>query len=206
MTHTNAMPPVWFRLPPGFHDITPEDRASLDAVAQSLNSSDAQRELAQLMDGLDELAGLNVVHTAIGLHPDDPVGVCASLFSMTVQLADDHNPRAAVARTALDIARSPVWDVSTRRCIDLPSALPCYLVAGTMTLSGSKQQVFQARITTCHPAGVHVLVLDITSAAIQHGDAYTEILEAITQTVSFTDPQPAPPSTTLTSRISEVLR
>ncbi|MEU9378274.1 hypothetical protein AB0D94_31560 [Streptomyces sp. NPDC048255] len=205
MTHKDGMPPVWFRLPPGFHDIGPEDRASLDAVAQALDSQDAQRELAQLMDGLDELAGLDVVHTAIGLHPDDPVGVCTSLFSMTVRLAGDPSPRVAAARTALGIARSPLWEASLRRCIDLASSLPCYLIAGTLALSGSKQRVFQARIAACHPGGMHVLVLDLTSAAIQHGAAYTDILEAIAHTISFTDPNPSPSAAPMTSRISELL-
>ncbi|MFG2981520.1 hypothetical protein ACGFYQ_09700 [Streptomyces sp. NPDC048258] len=203
--HETALPPVWFRLPPGFHDIGPEDRTILDSVAQALGSPDAQRELAQLVDGLDELAGHGVVHTAIGLHPDEPVGVCTSLFSLSVRPAIDPNPRASVARTALGIARSTVWETSTRRFIDLPSSLPCYLVAGTIDVPRVQQQVFQARIATSHPGGLHVLILDLTSAATQHHGAYTDILEAIALTLTFTDPNPSPPLAPPTSRILEVL-
>ncbi|WP_328928690.1 hypothetical protein OG429_31820 [Streptomyces sp. NBC_00190] len=203
--HETALPPVWFRLPPGFHDIGPEDRASLDAVAHALGSPDARQELAQLVDGLDELAGLGVVHTAIGLHPDEPVGVCTSLFSLSIRPTDEPNPRVAAARTALGIARSAAWAASARRFIDLPSSLPCYLVAGTINVPRAQQHVFQARIATSHPGGLHVLVLDVTSAATQHHGAYTEILEAIALTLSFTDPDPSPPPAPRASRILEVL-
>ncbi|WP_405677593.1 hypothetical protein OG239_34385 [Streptomyces sp. NBC_00868] len=205
MTRETAMPPLWFRLPPGFHDIRPEHRAALDAVAQALGSPDAQRELTQLMDGLDQLVGYDVVHTAIGMHPDEPTGVCTSLFSLTTRPADHANPRVAVARTALGIARSNVWDTATRRFIDLPSSLPCYLVAGAITLPRGGRQVFQARIATSHPAGLHVLVLDLTTAAIQYYEAYTDILEAVAHTLTFTDPNPRPPGPPTTSRLLEVL-
>ncbi|MFD9264388.1 hypothetical protein ACFWB1_26260 [Streptomyces goshikiensis] len=52
-----------------------------------------------------------------------------------------------------------------------------------------------------------MLVLDLTSAATHHADAYTEIIEAVTHTVSFSDPSsdPALPSEARTSRILEVL-
>ncbi|MFD3805586.1 hypothetical protein ACFWTC_18660 [Streptomyces sp. NPDC058619] len=158
------------------------------------------------MDGFDRLHGLDVVHTAIGMHPEEPVGVCTSLFSLTARLADDPAPRVAVARTALGVARATVWNASARRCIDLPSSLPCYLVAGTMTPPNAEREVFQARIATSHPGGRHVLVLDITSASTQHHEAYTDILEAVAHTLVFTDPHPAPPRVPMTSRILDVLQ
>lgn len=202
----NGVPPLWFRLPPGFHDVGPEDRAALDTIAQAMDSPAAQRDLAHLMDGFDRLHGLDVVHTAIGLHPEEPVGVCTSLFSLTARLADDPNPRVAVAKAALGIARSTVWNASAQRCIDLPSSQPCYLVAGTVAPPHAEWEVFQARITTSHPGGSHLLVLDLTSASAEHHEAYADILEAVAHTLLFTDPHPAPPRIPITSRILDVLQ
>ncbi|MDX3533534.1 hypothetical protein PV721_03935 [Streptomyces sp. MB09-01] len=56
-----------------------------------------------------------------------------------------------------------------------------------------------------HPDGLHLLVLDLTSASTQHADAYTDILEAVAHTVLFTDPEPSTPTATKTSRVLEVL-
>ncbi|MFJ3725882.1 hypothetical protein ACIPYQ_25410 [Streptomyces sp. NPDC090045] len=205
MTHQRSSPPVWFRLPPGFHDIGPGDRASLHAVAEALDSPDAQHDLSRLMDGLEELAGHSVVHTAIGLHPEEPNGLTTSLFSLTIRQVDQPNPRLAVARTALAIAGSPLWTSSVRRFVDLPSALPCCLVAGIISVPDVEQQLFQARVATVHPDGLHVLVIDLTSASTQHAGAYTDIIEAVAHTILFTDPEPSAPKTTGTSRILEVL-
>ncbi|MFB7174171.1 hypothetical protein ACFCYM_25620 [Streptomyces sp. NPDC056254] len=199
------VPSVWFRLPPGFHDIASDDRDSLDGVAEALASPDAQEELSRLMDGLDELEGHGVVHTAIGLHPEEPTGVATSLFSLTIRPAAQTNPRLTVARAALGIARSPLWINSTRKFIELESGLPCSLVAGIITLPGVEHQLFQARIATAHPDGLHLLVLDLTSASAQYADAYTEILEAVAHTIRFSDPNPNPATAKGTSRISEVL-
>ncbi len=205
MTQQTHIPPVWFRLPPGFHDIGPGDAASLDAFAEALGSPAAQRELSRLTDGLEELRGHDVVHTALGFHPEEPVGVATSLFALTIRRIEQPNPRLAVARTALAIARSPLWTSSVRRFVDLPSALPCGLVAGVVSVPGIDHPQFQARLATVHPDGPHLLVLDLTSACTQHADAYTDILEAVAHTIQFTDPDPGVPKAAGTSRILEVL-
>ncbi|MFD7784320.1 hypothetical protein ACFV4Q_14660 [Streptomyces nojiriensis] len=205
MTNQNSTPQVWFRLPPGFYDIAPGDAASLAAFAEALDSPAAQRELSELMEDLDELAGHNIVHTALGFHPEEPVGATISLFSLTVRRIEQPDPRLAVARTALAIARSSLWTNSVRRFIDLPSALPCCLVAGIISVPEVEHQLFQARITTAHPDGLHLLVLDLTSASSQHADAYTDILEAVAHTLQFTDPYPSVPKAAGTSRILDVL-
>ncbi|MFE5624757.1 hypothetical protein ACFQ8S_22095 [Streptomyces virginiae] len=205
MTRQIPTPPVWFRLPPGFHDIGPEDRSALDAFAEALGSPDAQRELSQLIDGLEELSDHHVVHTAIGLHPEEPVGIATSLFSLSVQPAEQPNPRLTVARTGLGIARSPHWTSSVRRFIDLASGLPCCLVAGTISVPDVEHRLFQARVATVPPDGLHLVVLDLTSASTQHADAYTDILEAVAHTILFSDPEASAPKTAGTSRILEVL-
>ncbi|MFE2328524.1 hypothetical protein ACFXD5_32275 [Streptomyces sp. NPDC059385] len=200
-----STPPVWFRLPLGFHRISPNDRGALQDIAGALGSREAQQELTALVDGLDELAGHHVVYTAVGLHPDEPAGLSASVFSVTAHPGEPGGLRLKVARTALAIARGALWNDSVRRLIELPSGLPCYLIAGTISVPGSQQQLYQAKVTTAHADGLHVLVLDLTSAAIQHSEAYTDIIEAISYTVTFSDPDPSPPSAPRTSRILEVL-
>ncbi|MET9569767.1 hypothetical protein ABZY34_11620 [Streptomyces virginiae] len=157
------------------------------------------------MDGLAVLAGHHVVHTALGLHPDDPTGVCTSLFSLTIRATEEVDLNPSLARTALAIAKSPLWTSQVRRPVELPSALPCYLIAGTIALPGTGQQLFQARVATAHADGRHALVLDLTSAAIHQADGYTDIIEAIAHTLRFTDPDPSRASTPGTSRILEVL-
>ncbi|MFG2484327.1 hypothetical protein ACGFSI_16380 [Streptomyces virginiae] len=205
MTQQSITPPVWFRLPPGFNDIGPSHRESVNAFAEALGSTAAQREVSQLIDGLDELAGHGVVHTALGFHPEEPDGVSTSLFSLTVRSVDQPNPRLAVARTALAIARSSLWTSSVRRFIDLPSALPCCLVTGIISVPNLDLRLFQARVATTHPDKRHLLILDMTSASTQHADAYTDILEAVTHTLSFSDPDPSPQTAAGASRILEVL-
>ncbi|MBT2407366.1 MULTISPECIES: hypothetical protein [unclassified Streptomyces] len=209
MNQDRAAPPIWFRLPPGFHDIGPGDRGAVDRIADALGRPDARRDLGRLMDNLDELTAHHVVHTSVGLHPVDPVGVSASFFSLTVRNSDHANPRVSVAQTALAIARSTLWMSSARRFIDLPSSQPCCLVAGIISAPGVEQPVFQARAVMAHPEGGHVLVLDLTSAATEHADAYTSILEAVAHTVSFSNPDPdsdpGPAGKTATSRILDLL-
>ncbi|MFE9840459.1 hypothetical protein [Streptomyces goshikiensis] len=177
----------------------------MDEVTDALGSTEAQEQLSWLMDRLDELSGHHVVHTAIGLHPDEPVGVCASLFSLAVHRTAHDNPRVAVAQTALAMTGPEPRPGSTRRFLDLPSSLPCCLIAGTIATPGSGQRVFQARVATAHAESPYIVVLGLTSASLQHAEAYTDILEAVTHTVGFTEPGSGPHRAARPSRISEVL-
>ncbi len=68
-----------------------------------------------------------------------------------------------------------------------------------------EDELFQARVVTADPMGGHVIVLDLTSRAREHADAYTSILEAVAHTLSFSDPTASTPSSGGTSRILEVL-
>ncbi|MFD7395577.1 hypothetical protein ACFV60_11095 [Streptomyces virginiae] len=207
MMRQGSLPPVWFRLPPGFYDVSPENRATLYAFAEALGGSEAQQQLSRLMDGLERLAEHEVAHTAFGFHLEEPAGVATSLFSLTVRRIEQPNPRLAVARTALAIARSPLWTSADRRFIELPSARPCCLVAGMMSLPDADRCPFQARAVTTHPDGRHLLILDLTTASSQHAGSYTDILEAIAHTLAFSDPDPAAQSPMVpgVSRILEVL-
>ncbi|MFG2973765.1 hypothetical protein ACGFYY_12255 [Streptomyces sp. NPDC048331] len=205
MTQQSSSPSVWFRLPPGFHDIGPGDAASLDAFAEALGSPAAQEDLSRLVDGLEGLAAHDVVHTALGFHPEAPVGVTTSLFSLAIRPIGQPNPQLAVARTALAIARSTLWTSSVSKFIEVPSALPCCLVAGTISVPGIEHHLFQARVATVHPNGSHLLILDLTSASTQYADAYTDIIEAVAHTLAFADPEASAPTAAGSSRILEAL-
>ncbi|MFD9725439.1 hypothetical protein [Streptomyces sp. NPDC059072] len=93
--NSETAPPVWFRLPPGFHDVSPRDRGALEDVANALGGPVAVGTLAPLMDLMDLLPAHGVVHTAIGLHPDDLMGIATSLFSLTIRQAEHANPRVS---------------------------------------------------------------------------------------------------------------
>ncbi|MFD3694758.1 hypothetical protein ACFWUZ_01110 [Streptomyces sp. NPDC058646] len=203
--HDVQVPALWFRLPPGFHDIGPRDRPVLEVVAEALGGTESRRQIAQLMDRMDALVAHQVVRTSIGLHPEGDGGVSTSLFSLTIRQADHPNPRVTVARTALAIARSSLWSSATRKVIELASSSPCCLVAGLITPDEVDGCLFQARVVTADPAGRHIIILDLTSTAIEHAEAYTSILEAVTHTVSFSNPEARAPSSAGTSRILEVL-
>lgn len=112
-----------------------------------------------------------------------------------------------MARAALAVAGSPLWNGSARRFVDLASHLPCAMVSGSVCVPGTDRGLFQARAVTVDPEGRHLLVLDLTSAATEHADAYTNILEAVTHTLGFHDPRPRPRPAGAggTSRILEVL-
>ncbi|MFI5766695.1 hypothetical protein ACIA8F_37900 [Streptomyces sp. NPDC051563] len=227
-----TVPPVWFRLPPGFHDICPADRAALEEVAGALEAlggsgeaagaaagAGAGSQLAGLMDCLDALAGqpgLHLVHTAVGLHPEGPEAVSTSLFTLTVRAADEAGggagSGAAVARTALALARSASGSGSTRRFVDLASGRPCALVSGVVPAPGTGRGLFQGRAVTAHPEGRHLFLLDLTSAVAEHAASYTAVLEAIAHTIAFSDPRPpgppgppGQPGAAGTSRILELL-
>ncbi|MER5871660.1 hypothetical protein [Streptomyces sp. NPDC002044] len=185
--------------------MSPSDGSALEAATDALDSAEARRDIAQLMRGLISLQSHDVAYTSIGLHPDDLAGVSTSLFSLAVKPAHHRNPRVSVAQTALAIARSTLWRDALRKFIDLPSDLPCCLVAGLISLDGMENHLFQARAATTDPSGQHILILDLTSAAVGYADAYTSILEAVAHTLSFTNPDPRPVESTRTSRLLEVL-
>ncbi|MEV7726050.1 hypothetical protein AB0P15_15055 [Streptomyces sp. NPDC087917] len=205
MTVDATRPPVWFRLPPGFHDLSPSDRAPLDEAAQALESPGARQELARIMDHLDRFTDRHVVHTSIGLHPEGPVGAASSVFALSLRPAEHPNARLGVARAALAIARSPLWNDFSGQVLPLPSGLPCSLAVGTISLPGTGQELFQARLVTTHPSGTHLVFLDLTSTAVQYAEAYGDIIEAIAHTVVFSDPTPAPAAAAPASRVLEVL-
>ncbi|MFF5449259.1 hypothetical protein [Streptomyces sp. NPDC012888] len=194
-------PPIWFRLPPGFYDVSPAQGTELVGAARISGSAAAEGQIATLVQQLGLLGDHHVAHTAIGLHPDEEFGLCTSLFSLAIRPIAPGQRRREVGRAALGIAKSPLWTASAGGFCEHPSALPCCLVSGLMSVPEVDRHIFQARAALAHEDGHHLIVLDLTSAATQHQDNYTDVLHGIVSTISFSDP--TPPKTS--SRILEVL-
>ncbi|WP_455360243.1 hypothetical protein [Streptomyces sp. SYSU K21746] len=219
-------PPIWFRLPPGFHDfgltaLQGLDRTITEALSPVLGGVTAvdralgeARSLASLVNAL---YNQSTKFTSLGFHPDGESGVCTSIFSLAVQATASRHPQMALARIGVSLARSPLWSTSECRVLDLPCGAPATLVAGTMTapptvlaqagLSPVTNSVFQARLAVPYPGGSHVAVADLTSPVLRYADAYVDILEGVAHTIRFLDPEAtsSPPPAGRPSRILEAL-
>ncbi|MER5884788.1 hypothetical protein ABT160_13240 [Streptomyces sp. NPDC001941] len=232
LTGPPPAPPLWFRTPPGFHDLAAVSREALGDVLDELagvlpddpaSTERVRREGEALLGLLAALREAGAAYAALGWHPDQADGVSTSLLSLTVVGGSAPTGRATAARAALDIARCPMWSESDRRLFDLPDGTACALVSGRPApppgdvpgRAGAAREpapLFQARAVVPYPSGPHAAVLDLTSTSVRHSEAYTDILEAIACTISFTDPEPGPADTrpgrtgaTRSSRILEAL-
>ncbi|MEU0271640.1 hypothetical protein [Streptomyces sp. NPDC006307] len=219
-------PSVWFRLPPGFHSlesVTPESltRAVTTVVLPLLEQEPTANRVVQeacvLTELIEELAEKGSAYLAFGLHPDGSHGASMSLFSLSMISTVAPSPYVAAARAGITLADSAAWQTRSCRLLDLPTGVPGAMVAGILTppmlqaqrakVSPSTTEVFQARIAVPHPRGSYVLIADLVSAATRHADSYTDILEGIAHTFSFSHPDRSSESasTTPTSRILELL-
>ncbi|MEU7278141.1 hypothetical protein AB0A69_05020 [Streptomyces sp. NPDC045431] len=206
-TKDNA-PPVWFRLPPGFHSLeTITDEGLMRAVTsvvtpllgQSPEADQALRDARVLTELITALFEQGTAFLAFGLHPDGAHGACMSLFSLSTISTAAPSPHVAAARTGITLADSSAWRTRNCRLLELPSGIPAAMVAGTLAppmdlvqragISPRAGEVFQARIAVPYPSGSHVVVADLASAATRHADSYTDILEGIAHTLSFSHPE-----------------
>ncbi|MFF0447959.1 hypothetical protein ACFYT4_16380 [Streptomyces sp. NPDC004609] len=223
MTTTSA-PPVWFRLPPGYHSLDGIDLAefeqSVSAVLMPMLEGtelrgQALRDAHTLVDLFAALRESENVHTSVGVHPEGDNGSCVSFFSLSVTEIASRTAALAVAQCALAQANSPRWSTNTGRLLKLPGDVPAALVAGTLMppspgsleergVTAPPVEVFQARLTVPCPTNVHVVVADLTSAATRHAEAYSSILEGIARTMSFIDPVESAGPVRRPSRILEL--
>ncbi|MFI2213314.1 hypothetical protein [Streptomyces sp. NPDC020141] len=202
-----SLPRMWFRLPPGYCAL---DGISLDMLEETTTSllapilENAPAVQATLRDAqtlvalLQEMREHGNVYTALGAHPDEVLGTSMSLFSLSMAETSSPSRTLTVARSALAVADSPLWGDCTRRLVELPIG-PAALVTGSLALpsrealvamgiASEPTEIFQARLVVACPAGTHCAVADLTSAAVHHAESYTDILEGIARTMSFTEP------------------
>ncbi|MFG2292608.1 hypothetical protein [Streptomyces sp. NPDC048603] len=201
-----STPPMWFRLPPGFHDVCLDDCDRLDDIIELLaedhEAAAARRDLDDLMRLLERLTDQHLIHTSIGLHPEQPTGVAGSVFSLALRPTGQHTPSITVVRALLAMERSPLLRCSEVKLLSLPSTAPCGLVAGTLSLPGVDVPLFQARVALAHAESGQLVVADLTSASVQHSAEYSAILEGIAHTITFINP--VPPQSAPVSRIQEL--
>ncbi|MET9800498.1 hypothetical protein [Streptomyces sp. NPDC006368] len=226
MDSNDSTPPVWFRLPPGFHSFQNVSQEALTRIVsecvlpllEGTPEADSLLGDTQVLAGaVDTLLGKGCAYLALGLHPDDAEGACASLFSLSTIRTAGPSPTVAAARAGITLAKSPLWEAKRSTTLALPTGVSAAMVAGIFTPplteaqstrpSPASTKVFQARLAMPYPCGSHVIVADLTSAATHYADAYTDILEAVAHTFSFTAPAPVSEftGTAPTSRILEFL-
>ncbi|WP_433572963.1 hypothetical protein [Streptomyces sp. CA-251247] len=216
-------PPMWFRLPPGYHsldDVTLDEleHATTAVLAPILDGTDVvERALVDAQVLVELLATVREGRSmlaSIGVHPDGSDGTSLSIFTLAMITNSAPTRILAVAESALSIVESPLWRAHTRKLLEL-SVGPAALVAGTlaapppatlrqMGITVEPIDVFQARLTFSCPGSQHVAVADLTSAATRHADSYTDILEAIGHTMTFTPPHPVEAPAPRASRILEL--
>ncbi|MFF8841306.1 hypothetical protein ACF08N_01030 [Streptomyces sp. NPDC015127] len=221
---STTVPPLWFRLPPGYHEYDDSSLADHEEIASALlpavlgdaaDVDNARRQLAAASNLLHAMRHEATVHLSLGAHPDEDQGATFSVFCISVTEMQWRAAAVAVAQSALALAGSPRWSSNSGRILDLPSGQPAALVSGTLAaphpqllrsagILAEPCETFQARLTVPFPTGTHVAVADITSAAIRHAAAYTDILEGIAGTISFTPPSPPSSPPQRPSRLLEL--
>ncbi|WP_328862334.1 hypothetical protein [Streptomyces sp. NBC_00306] len=207
------IPPCWFRLPPGFIDIAPEALPALrDQVIEDLAvvcpdpplRDQRMRESEVLLGLLSDLQDQGTLHVSFGLHRGDDAEVTTSVLTLSNIPTRAPTATLAAAHCALQLVLKPMGSVVHRELLDLPCGTPAALVScllsnapvDILTLAGVQTgdaAVFQARLGVARPTGSDVLVIDLTTTALDHAEEYTEILRGIGQTISFTDPTPQLP-------------
>lgn len=219
-------PPLWFRLPPGYHNLEALSTADIDQVAETVlplilhDRTVVDRSLSELRALLALLSALrdgDSFHTSLGVHPDGDYGASLSVFSLSVTRISLRSPALAAAQCAVSIAKSRIWRTNTVRQLQLPMGIPATLVTGILStpppellmeagIEASTCEVFQARLAVPFPTSRHIAVADLTSAAVRHAESYTEIVEGIAQTMTFDSPAQVSAPSRRPSGILELLQ
>ncbi|MFD4143571.1 hypothetical protein [Streptomyces sp. NPDC058572] len=219
----NSQPPLWFRLPPGYHNLDAIGATEIEQVSLAVlplvleNEQFVERAHTELRTVLELISRLDIgaAHASIGVHPDGENGASVSLFSLSVTEIEARTPALAAAQGALAVADSSIWQAHTCRFIGLPAGVPAGLVVGLLSpppvellehagICAPVCEVFQARLTVPFPTGRHLAVADLTSTATRHADSYTDILECIAGTMAFADPEMSTAPAPRHSRILEL--
>lgn len=126
-------PPIWFRLPPGYHTLDLARLNELEHVAEALLTpilasssavTDSLRDASALVMLLQAIHEGGGIHTSIGVHPDGQDGAAVSLFSLSVRGIESRTPGLAVAQSGLAIANSPIGAATLASCWNCPSVCP----------------------------------------------------------------------------------
>ncbi|WP_327678336.1 hypothetical protein [Streptomyces sp. NBC_00467] len=199
-----GLAPLWFRLPPGFVDLDPDELPTIrDQVVEDVAilcsdpSARDQRllETDVLLNLLSELPMQGITYLAFGLHTGGDAGFSTSVLSFADVPTNAPTSTMAAAQCALELVLNPLGSVVTRELLEIPCGSPaalvtCLLPEPPTEVPGHKRDVFQTRLGVARPTGSHVVVVDLTTTTVELADEYTEILRGIGQTISFTDPTP----------------
>ncbi|AZM47614.1 hypothetical protein DMB38_19090 [Streptomyces sp. WAC 06738] len=200
----DAIPPVWFSVPDGFHSLpiaaTPEERAALaDGFVRELfpNGDDALwASTAPYYAGMGELMGsCGHEYSALGLFARDEGGVAHCAFN--VGAVESRHPSAEAAATGVRevLVRDSTNDV---RWLDLPCGpavssvtLREFTVPAELAADGeeTKLRAGQIQIHVPFPTGPYIGVFTLDTASMDYWGEFCEMTAVVMQTVSFSPPQ-----------------
>ncbi len=195
---------VWFATPPGFVEIpiadlfadpdSPEAARSVEAVDLLLDLvPEGKREgfLTQLSEART-LSGLmikeGVVHVAIGAHEGDDGDMISSVLTLTSKEMPFSPPKLAAAQAAT--ARESALPVAV---VDLPCGPGAFTEAVVEVPAEADPQqpsLYEVAAYLPYPSGQRLLVLTLTTTAVEARMHYRDIHRGIVHTVSFDNPLP----------------
>lgn len=201
---TDAIPPVWFTVPDGFHPLpiaaTAEERTALaDGFVRELlpNGDDGlwaatapyYADMGQLMGscGLD--------YSALGLFARDEGGVAHCTFNVGAVESGHPSVEAAANGIREVLVRDETNDV---RWVDLPCgpAVSCitlreFTVPAELAADGQETRLRtgQIQVHVPFPTGPYVGVFTLDTAATDYWGEFCDMTAAVLQTVSFSPPQ-----------------
>ncbi|MHB9757759.1 hypothetical protein ACYBSK_25570 [Streptomyces sp. BYX5S] len=195
---------VWFATPPGFVEIpiaalfaepgSPEAARTVEAVNAllALVPEDKRADFLTQLGEARTLSGLmleeGVVHVAIGAHEGDDGEMISSVLTITSKETPFSPPKLAAVRAA------------TKRESAVPVAvvdLPCGPGAFTETVvevpaevAPGRPSLYEVTAYLPYPGGQGIVVLTLTTTAVEAREHYRDIHRGIAHMVSFDNPLP----------------
>ncbi|NWF24961.1 hypothetical protein HW130_01580 [Streptomyces sp. PKU-EA00015] len=212
--------PCWFHLPPGFVELDLDDVDGLtqrlcddmNALGMGGTALQAPHAASTALRMFGDLREHGTMFVAVGLHADTDAGVSTSVLSLSEVMVGTCTSTLAAAHCGLRLAGTDFGTIRRRELVELPCSTGSALVTCTLppppdmggdpaAMATGSQEVFQARLCVPRPSGPRVIVIDLTTTAVEFCDEYTEILMGVGRTVTFEPSAPPtvspPPRSTL---------
>ncbi|SDJ51053.1 hypothetical protein [Streptomyces indicus] len=191
----DRVPPLWFRLPPGYLQFDQKELMPLREM---------DPELADTLGGILENG---TFYSALGLHRSGPGdAVTTSLFALQAVRTAVRNPQIAAARALLVRQEWPHWTADTFELRTVAGAVPAGFTAGLLQCGGDAAvTVCQAACSFLIPGTPCLVTATLTSSDLTQAEVCTEILGAIASTFSLDEPNRPPAVRQPKSRLAELL-
>ena len=190
---------LWFALPPGFVEVPvdalagaptqEQTEALLEAVTSLLDLLPPERQEeflthlkeATALPGVLRQAGMS--HCCLGLHLGDDGRLLQSVLTVVWREHPWTPPKLTAARAALAVSE----DTLSADYVNLP----CGPGALTETIAErADQKVYQATGYLPHPDGRQLVIVTLSSPAVEARGYFRDMLDGIVRMVSFENPLP----------------